>query len=76
MTGDGGGEAESWANAGRQFFLAEDQFYQARNVSFEEMLEAGIHCFLLAVHVCIYIYIYIYITLQVINKWCTCIIGT
>lgn len=51
LTGDGGGEAESWANAGRQFFLAEDQLYQARNVSFEEMLEAGIHCFLLAVHV-------------------------
>ena len=76
MTGDGGGEAESWANAGRQFFLAEDQLYQARNVSFEEMLEAGIHCFLLAVHVCIYIYIYIYITLQVIIYACIIHVGT
>ena len=51
MTGDSSSEAESWANAARQFLMAEDQLYQARNASYQEMIEAGIQCFLLAVHV-------------------------
>ena len=51
MTGDSGSEAESWANAGRQFILAEEKLMAARNVSYNDMLEAGIHSFLLAVHV-------------------------
>ena len=51
LTGDSSGEAESWANAARQFLLAEDQLFQARNASYQEMIEASIQCFLLAVHV-------------------------
>lgn len=51
LTGDSGSEAESWANAGRQFILAEEKLMAARNVSYNDMLEAGIHSFLLAVHV-------------------------
>ena len=50
---DGGGEAEAWANAGRQFLLAEERVRKARNQSYQEMMEAGIHCFLLAVQVII-----------------------
>lgn len=51
LIGDNGSEAESWANAGRQFILAEERLLNARNASYHDMLEAGIHCFLLAVHV-------------------------
>ncbi|XP_019851053.1 PREDICTED: factor VIII intron 22 protein-like [Amphimedon queenslandica] len=51
LTADSGSEAESWANAGRQFILAEEKLMAARNVSYNDMLEAGIHSFLLAVHV-------------------------
>lgn len=53
LTGDSSGEAESWANAARQFLMAEDQLYQARNASYVEMVEAAVHCFLLAIHVSI-----------------------
>jgi tetratricopeptide (TPR) repeat protein len=51
LTGDSGSEAESWANAGRQFLLAEEKLLAAGNVSYQEMMEAGIHSFLLATHV-------------------------
>lgn len=51
MTSDSGSEAESWANAGRQFILAEEKLMGARNASYHDMLEAGVYSFLLAVHV-------------------------
>lgn len=55
LTGDSGSEAESWANAGRQFILAEERLMASRDVSYHDMLEAGVHCFLLAVHVCFHV---------------------
>ena len=43
------GEAEAWANAGRQFFQAEEILFLSRSASYEESLEAGVQCFSLAI---------------------------
>ena len=51
LIGDNGSEAESWANAGRQFILAEERLQDSKNASYTDMLEAGVQCFLLAIHV-------------------------
>ena len=51
MINDTSGEAEAWANAGRQFWLAEEKLYEARNYSYEELLDAGTYCFLMAAYV-------------------------
>lgn len=50
LMGDSSGEAEAWANAGRQFFTVEEMLFSAHHASYEESLEAGIHCFLMAIH--------------------------
>lgn len=49
LMGDSSGEAEAWANAGRQFFTVEEMLFSAHHASYGESLEAGIHCFLVAV---------------------------
>lgn len=49
MIGDAGGEAEAWASAGRQFIEAEDVLFSARHASYWESLEAGTHCFIMAI---------------------------
>ena len=75
LTGDSSGEAESWANAARQFLLAEDQLYQARNASYQDMIEAAIQCFLLAIHVSRTLFYLLYMyssnTVKHINKYKT-----
>ena len=37
--------------SGRQFFTVEEMLFSAHHASYEESLEAGIHCFLMAIHV-------------------------
>lgn len=49
MMDDVPGEAEAWANAGRQFFQAEEILFLSRSASYEESLEAAIQCFSLAI---------------------------
>ena len=38
-------------HAGRQFFTVEEMLFSAHHASYEECLEAGIHCFLMAIDV-------------------------
>lgn len=49
MMNDPSGEAEAWANAGRQFIAAEDKLFSARHPSYWDSLDAAIHCFMLAI---------------------------
>lgn len=49
MMDDIPGEAEAWANAGRQFFQAEEILFLSRSASYEESLEAAVQCFSLAI---------------------------
>jgi tetratricopeptide (TPR) repeat protein len=49
LMGDSSGEAEAWANAGRQFFTAEELLFSAHHASYRESLDAGVHCFIMAV---------------------------
>lgn len=49
MCGDASGESEAWASAGRQFLEAEDILFSARHASYWESLEAGTHCFIMAI---------------------------
>jgi hypothetical protein len=51
LMGDSSGEAEAWANAGRQFFTAEELLFSAHHASYRESLDAGVHCFIMAVDV-------------------------
>ena len=51
MINDTGGEAEAWANVGRQFWLTE-KLYASHNYSYQKLLDAGTHCFLMAAYVC------------------------
>ena len=37
--------------AGRQFFIVEEMLFSAHHASYKECLDAGIHCFLMAIDV-------------------------
>lgn len=37
--------------SGRQFFTVEEMLYSAHHATYEESLEAGTHCFLMAIDV-------------------------
>jgi hypothetical protein len=49
LMGDSSGEAEAWANAGRQFFTAEEMLFSAHHASYRESLDAGVQCFIMAI---------------------------
>ena len=37
--------------AGRQFFTAEEMLFSAHHASYKECLDAGVHCFIMAIDV-------------------------
>ena len=50
---------------GRQFFTVEEMLFSAHHASYKECLDAGIHCFLMAIDVrlytlCVYMHAYLY----------------
>ncbi|XP_064383149.1 40-kDa huntingtin-associated protein-like [Halichondria panicea] len=49
ILGDVSGEGEAWANAGRQFLIAEDILFTGGYPSYGDSLDAGVQCFLLAI---------------------------
>ena len=54
LMGNSPGEAESWAEAARLFLKAEAVYRKSRLPSYEDGINAAIHCFLLAIQVCVW----------------------
>ena len=40
-------------STGRQYLAAEEVLYAARHASYQESLDAGVQCFILAIEVCV-----------------------